>query len=107
MRENESPRKRHGKTLHPRNVHSYSRAIAFGMKNTSFKQITARLAVIVLLSLLAACATTASPQASKAPRIASRDSSGPVRNPDIILPSTRIPVTTYYDWPPIGDNPPR
>jgi hypothetical protein len=30
-----------------------------------------------------------------------------VRNPDIIDGGTRIPVQTYYNWPPVGDTPPR
>jgi len=77
------------------------------MKNTLLKQATINLAVVSLFGLLGACAVTAPPNASKPPLTASRDSSGPVRNPDIIDGGVRIPVETYYDWPPIGDNGPR
>lgn len=76
-----------------------------GMNNTVLKQRIMSLAVGALLSLLAACAT--SPYPSKPPVTASRDSSDPVKNPDIIYAGTRIPVTTYHDWPPIGDHGPR
>jgi hypothetical protein len=70
---------------------------------TTLKQQTINLAVVALVSLLGACATTT----GKPPLLASRDSSGPVRNPDIIIGGNRIPVTTYYDFPPIGDQGPR
>jgi hypothetical protein len=75
------------------------------MNNTLLKQRIISVALGAVLSLLTACAT--SPSASKPPLTASRDSSGPVRTPDIIRAGTRIPVTTYYDWPPIGDTGPR
>jgi hypothetical protein len=75
------------------------------MKNTLLKQRIISVAVGALLSLLAACAT--SPYASKPPLTASRDSSGSVKNPDIIRDGTRIPVETYYNWPPLGDTNPR
>ena len=75
------------------------------MNNTVLKQRIISLAAGALLSLLTACAT--SPYASKPPLTASRDSSGPVRNPDIIRGGYKIPVTTYYDWPPFGDESPR
>jgi hypothetical protein len=74
------------------------------MNNTLLKQRIASVAAGALMSLLAACATSPS---SKPPLTASRDSSGPVKNPDIIGAGPRIPVTTYYDWPPIGDQGPR
>jgi hypothetical protein len=72
------------------------------MKNTLLKQLAINLAVVSLLGLLGACTTTTTPYAT-----ASRDSSGPVRDPDIIYGGNRIPVETYYDWPPIGNNNPR
>jgi hypothetical protein len=75
------------------------------MNHTSLKQRIVSVAVGALISLLAACAT--SPSASKPPLTASRDSSGPVKNADIIGAGPRIPVETYYDWPPIGDQSPR
>ena len=73
------------------------------MKNTLLKQTTINLAVVSLFGLLGACTTTTSPYASQRPLIASRDSSGPVKDPDIISGGNRIPVETYYNWPPIGD----
>ena len=82
-------------------------AVSFRMKNKILKQTTTNLAVVFLLGLLGACTTTTSPYASQRPLTASRDSSGPVRNPDIIDGGTRIPVETYYNWPPIGDTGPR
>ena len=82
-----------------------SRGDLFGMNNTALTQRIVSVAVGALMSLLTACAT--SPYASKPPLTASRDSSGPVQNPDIIRGGTRIPVTTYYNWPPIGDTGPR
>jgi hypothetical protein len=75
------------------------------MNNTLLKQRIISVALGGVLSLLPACAT--SPYANKPPLTASRDSSGPVRNPDIIRDGTRVPVTTYYNWPPIGDTGPR
>jgi hypothetical protein len=84
-----------------------SPVIPSDMKNTLLKKTTIKLAVVSLFGLLGACAATTSPNASKAPLTASRDSSGPVKNPDIISGGNRIPVTTYYDWPPFGDGNPR
>jgi hypothetical protein len=83
----------------------FSRRVSSRMNNIALKQRVISLAVGALLGLLTACAT--SPYASKPPLTASRDSSGPVRNPDIIDGGNRIPVTTYYNWPPMGDNGPR
>jgi hypothetical protein len=77
------------------------------MKSRILKQTTINLAVVLLFSLLGACTATTSPYATQRPLTASRDSSGPVRNPDIIDGGVRIPVETYYNWPPIGDNTPR
>jgi hypothetical protein len=77
------------------------------MKNKLLRGMLVRLAVVSLFGLLAACAATTSPNANKPPLTASRDSSSPVRNPDIIDGGVRIPVETYYDWPPIGDQGPR
>jgi hypothetical protein len=77
------------------------------MKNTILRQATFNLAFVLLFGLLSACTATTSPYASQRPLTASRDSSGPVRDLDIIDGGTRIPVETYYDWPPIGDNNPR
>jgi hypothetical protein len=74
------------------------------MNNTLLKPRVISVALGAVLSLLTACA--ASPYASKPPLTASRDSSGPVKNPDIIRDGTRIPVETYYNWPPIGNNGP-
>jgi hypothetical protein len=74
------------------------------MKNRILKQTAINLAVVLLFSLFGACAAT---DAGRRPLTASRDSSGPVKNPDIIRDGTRIPVETYYNWPPIGDNNPR
>jgi hypothetical protein len=77
------------------------------MKNTLFKQRALNLAVVSMFVLLGACTTTTSPYASNRPLTASRDSSGPVSDPDIITGGVRIPVDTYYNWPPIGDQGPR
>jgi hypothetical protein len=81
--------------------------IPLRMKNMLLKQTSIYLAVVSLFSLLGACATSTSTDARKPPLTASRDSSGPVKNPDIISGGNRIPVTTYYDWPPFGDQNPR
>jgi hypothetical protein len=74
------------------------------MKKMLLRRMTIRLTVVGLLSLLGACSTATPRYASNRPV---RDSSGPVKNPDIIHAGTRVPVTTYYDWPPIGDQKPR
>ena len=71
-------------------------AIACGMKNTSFKRIAANLAAVALLSLLGHARRLHRHRRAKLHERLSRDSSGPVRNPDMILPSARIPITTYY-----------
>jgi hypothetical protein len=78
--------------------------VHFPMKNRILQQISINLAVVLLVSLLGACAAT---DTSQRPLTASRDSSGAVRDPDIITGGVRIPVETYYNWPPIGDNNPR
>jgi hypothetical protein len=139
------------------------------MNNTLLKQRIISLAAGALLSLLAACATTASPRAESAllsagftakvattakqrqelqtlpeGRISSvtrnektfyispdapnnrlyvgnkaqyetykrlttplRDSSGPVMRQPIIRGGIKIPVETFYDWPPFGNENPR
>ena len=77
------------------------------MKNKLLRRRIVNLTVVSLFGLLAACAATTSPNASKPPLTASRDSSGPVRDPDIIDGGTRIPVETYYNWPPFGDRNPQ
>jgi hypothetical protein len=77
--------------------------VASDMKNKLLKQITLNLTAVSLFILLGACTTTTTPYASNRPLTAYRDSSGPVRGPDIIDGGTRIPVETYYDFPPIGD----
>ncbi|MEY2506627.1 MAG: hypothetical protein QOH01_956 [Verrucomicrobiota bacterium] len=77
------------------------------MKQSILKQTTINLAVVLLFALLGACAETTSSYASRRPLTASRDSSGPVQDPDIIDGGVRIPVNTYYNWPPIGDQGPR
>jgi hypothetical protein len=77
------------------------------MKNTLLKRRSINLAVVSFFGLLVACTTNTSPYASKGLLTASRDSSGPVKNPDIIDGGTRIPVETYYNWPPLGNNNPR
>jgi hypothetical protein len=78
--------------------------VTSSMKNRILKQTCINLAVVLLVSLLGACAAT---DTSRRPLTASRDSAGPVRDPDIITGGVRIPVETYYNWPPIGDNNPR
>lgn len=83
---------------------TWARGILSGMKNTVLTQRIVSVAVGTLMSLLTACTT--SPYANKPPLTASRDSSGPVQNADIIRGGTRIPVTTYYNWPPVGDTGP-
>jgi len=84
-----------------------SRRIASWMKNKLLRRTIVNLAVVSLFSLLGACAATTTANVSKPRLTASRDSSGPVRNPDIIDGGTRIPVETYYDWPPLGDRNPQ
>jgi hypothetical protein len=80
----------------------------FGHMNKNlFKKTTITLAVVSLAGLLGACSATRSPYASRPPLTASRDSSAPVRDPDIITGGVRIPVETYYNWPPFGDQSPR
>jgi hypothetical protein len=81
--------------------------LPFPMKNRILKQTAINLAVVLLFALLGACAETTSSYASRRPLTASRDSSGPVQDPDIIDGGVRIPVNTYYNWPPIGDQGPR
>ena len=76
------------------------------MKKRILKRTTINLAVVLLFGLLGACTATTSPYAAQRPLTASRDSSGPVREPDIIYAGDRIPVSTYYNWPPIGDTGP-
>jgi hypothetical protein len=70
-----------------------------GVIRKTVERTTINFAVVSLLGLLGACSAIRSSSASKPSLTASRDSSGPVRNPDIILDGIRIPVTTYYDWP--------
>jgi hypothetical protein len=77
------------------------------MKKKLLRQTAFNLAVVSLFVLLGACTATTSPYASNRPLTASRDSSGPVRDPDIITGGVRIPVETYYNSPPIGDQGPR
>jgi hypothetical protein len=77
------------------------------MKNRILKQTAVSVAVVLSFSLLGACTTATSPYANQRTVSASRDSSGPVQNPDIIRGGVRIPVETYYNWPPIGDQGPR
>jgi hypothetical protein len=77
------------------------------MKRNILKQTTINLALVLLFGLLGACAETTSSYASRRPLTASRDSSGPVQDPDIISGGVRIPVNTYYNWPAIGDQGPR
>jgi hypothetical protein len=81
--------------------------VPFLMKNRLLKQTFINLSVVLVFGLLGACAATTTSDTSRRPLTASRDSSGPVRNPDIIDGGTRIPVETYYNWPPIGDTGPR
>ncbi|MEY2502249.1 MAG: hypothetical protein QOI07_2583 [Verrucomicrobiota bacterium] len=77
------------------------------MKNSILKQTTIDLGLVLLFGLLGGCAETTSSYANRRPLTASRDSSGPVQDPDIIDGGVRIPVNTYYNWPPIGDQGPR
>jgi hypothetical protein len=86
---------------------SPSGGVPSSMKNSILKQTTINLSVVLLFGLLGACAETTSSYASRRPLTASRDSSGPVQDPDIITGGVRIPVDTYYNWPPIGDQGPR
>ena len=81
--------------------------VPWSMKYRILKQTTINLALVLLFGLLGACAATTSSYASRRPLTASRDSSGPVKDPDIITGGMRIPVETYYNWPPIGDQGPR
>jgi len=139
------------------------------VKNTLLKQRTINFAVVALLGLLGACATTTSPsvensllsagfkakvattarqrqelQTLREGKISSvtqkgktlyiypdppqnqlyvgntaqyetykrlatplRDSSGPVMRDPIIYGGIKIPVETFYDWPPFGDEGPQ
>src|SRR3954466_7426610 len=77
------------------------------MKNKILRKATIGLAVVLLLGLFGACSTTTSSTASRRPLTASRDSSGPARNPDIIEGGTRIPAQTSSTCPPSGDTGPR
>lgn len=81
------------------------------MKNKILKKTTINLAVVLLFGLLGACAETTSSHSSRRPVIASRDSSGPVRNPDIINGGSRIrdtffdsPDTPFFDSPDLESN---
>jgi hypothetical protein len=98
-----------GTDKYPERVMAGSRSggVLCSMKNSVFKKTTINLALVLLFGLLAACAETTSSYASRRPLTASRDSSGPVHDPDIIKGGVRIPVDTYYNWPPIGDQGPR
>jgi hypothetical protein len=74
------------------------------MKNTLLKQGTINLALIGLVSLLGACATSTSPRVENQNSVAQqRSNSGPLVTRGYAGNGNNFTVRQVYGWPPIGE----